>query len=205
MRQLSLVAVLVASSGCGWWADGGRISAEPSIVCPGSTVTVTWSGAPAGATVRSPSGTTLGSGPSGRATFVAVSSGSASLSSSTGTRTASVQVTSSTPLSIFVPMLCGQPVELGGLWGIAGDAFFTSDVDARFAPSSVVVSRAPAFVFHDGVQSNYLGSPAPISGSLTSNFRVVAPLFDDETCGFPSGWAHNPPTSVLLTVSASCR
>ncbi|PZR10532.1 MAG: hypothetical protein DI536_20030 [Archangium gephyra] len=206
MRNMNVVmaSLCVVLSGCSWLSGGsagtGRLTVSPTNACPGSPITVTWSGAQPGATVVGPTGV-IGSGASGTATFIASSDGTVELRSAT-TRRESFFVRSN--MRFTVPMFqgtCGPLVALGGLSGIGGAGVVGTEVaDSRFVATAVSASRL-GFIGHLGNTALYDGRAVPISGPVTGTWEFAVPLLDWESCFGP----NYPPGAVTAFVDATCR
>ncbi len=212
---LVLCGAFSACGGCHWpgvGATNGTVTVTPDFACPGSTVRVTWTSR-AGSTVdvRSPSGALLGSTANGSATFTASTSGNVSLTVNGESSRAAFEVASSPqPLATIIGVRCG--LLTSGYTGIASTAVpligprGVSRFDPRLQLDWVQVPRGQAGVEHDGnVFFIEGGAATPAFGAAGGNYRVTALLDPTETCGFPTAFNPNPPSSLLLNMQASCR
>lgn len=206
MRNMNvwMASLCVFLSGCSWLSGSGggtgRLTVSPTNACPGSPITVTWSGAQSTATVVGPTGL-IGSGASGTATFIASSDGVVELRSAS-TRRESFFVRSNMRFTVLMTRgYCGTLPALGGLWGIQGAGVVSSDVaDSRFVATSVSSSRV-GFIGHLGTSAFYEGIAVPMSGPVTGTWEFAAPLLDWESCtALPY-----PPDAVTALVDATCR
>lgn len=218
MNKLFVLSIVTAGvvgcgGGCHWpfgSAVNGRIEVSPVIVCPGSTLTVSWDARGSNIAVNGPDGTLLSSSATGSASVTAPSSpGAFQLTVDGESVPANFQVQNGpTTRPVVVPTGCGQLPS--GLYAVQGQAEAAS-ADSRIRVVGLrVPNRSYAEVMRGGVTAsvaNGLTTVVPPAETWTGTYTVTSLLENNETCASPPADPNlrTAPSALEVDALTECR